>query len=160
MSTYNYDYIEKNDTTEDTLAVTRGEIVLGIDFTNGDALRSNNGFKQVAPPENLLQRIIKFLRTEKDIYKIYEEKFRLDGNGFGWSIFETIGHTYTSVVLPKYSLQIRNFLANQYDVISVNSILLKPVEDKILVTINLTSIYGEVDIKDVINDNFKLYGKG
>ena len=160
MGTYRYDYTEQEETIEQDNSATRGVIVLGIDFNNGHALMSNSDLKRVSPPENLLQRILKFLHTERDRFRIYEEEFRLNGNAYGWDILEIIGHTYTSVTLPKYSAQARRFLENEYDIISVDDIELIPTEDKLLITIILTSIYGKVEIKEVLQDNYNLYVKG
>ena len=157
MSTYAHNYYEKHDTSITKEPYRRGHIVLGIDFDDGTALMSNRDLKRCDAPENLLQRIIKFLRTEKHLYRIYEAELNKDGIEFGWSIFETIGHTYTSVVLAKYAQEVRHFLSNEYDIVSVNSIVLKPVMDDLLITIELTSIYGEVEIKEVLNTFPKLY---
>jgi len=121
---------------------------------------SNNGLKLLDGAETLLQRIIKFLRTEKDYYKLYETQYRLDNkNTYGFSIYEAIGYTFTSVVLAKYSREIRNFLTGEYDVVSINSIKLIPVEDRILIDIVLTSTYDTVEIKEVVSGN-DLYYKG
>ena len=160
MATYDYDYLEKRDYTKQQTPVLNGVDVVGINFINGDAILSNNDLKRIGKPENLIQRIIKFLRTEKNLYRIYEAELNDYKIRFGWLIFETIGHTYTSVTLSKYSNEIRTFLNGQYDIENVESILLKPVEDKILITIVLTSIYEEITIKEVIEANYYLYGEG
>jgi len=160
MATYDYDYIEKTDVIEAEVITPRGTIVLGIDFNDGTALMANADLKRVNGAEALLQRIIKFLRTEKDLYRLYNAENNESGTVFGFSIFETIGYTYTSVVLSKYSAEIRNFLQSEYDVESVDSIRLQPVEDNILISLYVTSTYGKIEIKEVIQENYYLYGKG
>lgn len=160
MATYKHDYIEKTDIAEAEDIAPRGTQVIGIDFSNGNALMSNADFKRVDGAEALLQRIIKFLRTEKNIHKIYKEENNKDGLLYGFSIYEVIGYSYTSVVLSNYSAEIRNFLLNEYDVNSIDSIKLQPVEDKILISLYISSIYGEVEIKEVISENYYLYGQG
>ena len=160
MATYDYDYIESKDVLEDEVIAPRGIKVLGINFIDGTAIMSNADIKKIEGVENLLQRIIKFLRTEKDLYRLYDAENNAEGEVFGYSIYETIGYTYTSVVLSKYSLELRKFLEGEYDVNTVDSIKLQPVEDKILVSLYLTSTYEKVEIKEVIDNNYYLYGEG
>ena len=160
MATYSYDYIEQTQVVEAELSTPRGTKLIGIDFTTGLAIMQNNGIKKLDGAETLLQRIIKFLRTEKDYYKLYEEQYRIKNEkNYGFSVYEAIGYTFTSVVLSKYSREIRNFLLNEYDVQSINSLKIIPVNDSILIDIVLTSIYGNIDIKEVIGGN-SLYSKG
>ena len=160
MATYSYDYREQTQAVEAEEAISRGTKLIGIDFTTGLGIMENNGLKLIEGAETLLQRIIKFLRTEKDYYTLYQAQHRLEaGDTFGFSVYEAIGYTFTSVILSKYSREIRNFLNGEYDVVSINSIKLIPVEDKILIDIVLTSTYDTIEIKEVIGGN-SLYSEG
>jgi len=160
MATYSYDYREQTQAVEAEEAIQRGTKLIGIDFTTGLSIMENNGLKLIEGAETLLQRIIKFLRTEKDYYKLYEAQYRLDtGDTFGFSVYEAIGYTFTSVILSKYTREIRNFLNGEYDVVSISSLRLIPIEDKILIDIVLTSTYDQIEIKEVIGGN-SLYNKG
>ena len=160
MATFSFDYSEPTQAEETEATTPRGTKLIGIDFTTGLAIMENNGIKLIDGAETLLQRIIKFLRTEKNHYEIYKEKYKIDNSAdYGFSIFEAIGYTFTSVVLSSYTREIRNFLLNEYDVVSVDSLRIIPVEDKILIDITLASTYGNIEIKEVIGGN-SLYHKG
>jgi len=160
MATYSYDYLEQTQAVEAEEATPRGKVIVGIDFTTGLGIMENQGLKKIENAEALIQRILKFLRTEKDYYKLYEEQYQIQaGETFGFSVYEAIGHTFTSVILGKYSREIRNFLNGEYDVESINSLQVIPVEDKILIDIVLTSTYDEIEIKEVIGGN-SLYSEG
>jgi len=160
MATYQYDYIDNTNTAAGATASTGGGIVLGIDFNTGLALMSNADLKQVSGAESLLQRVIKYLRTERNFYEIYAPVNNADGESYGVSIYEAIGYVYPAVALSKYSLEIKEYLAGEYDVESVDSVKLTPVDDKLLIEINLTSIYDTIEIKEVIENKFNLYGQG
>ena len=100
MATYSYDYREQTQVVEAEEAIPRGTKLIGIDFTTGLGIMENNGLKLIEGAETLLQRIIKFLRTEKDYYKLYEAQYRVNaGNTYGFSVYEAIGYTFTSVIL-------------------------------------------------------------
>jgi len=158
---FNYDYLDELEIDgENGSSLDSGRFVLGIDFRNGGAIMANRDLRKIDEVEAILQKILKYLKTEAGSFVIYNPENNSENEIYGTTLYETIGHTFTTVVLSKYVKEITKYILAVKGVLNVESFTIQPVEDKLLLGIYIKTIYEDIEIKEVLDLNYDLYQKG